>query len=461
VPYSIRKLLDAFGPAPPRHTSSLELGDLNDGKIIKLPDDLKAKLALIGDPAGEDRSKQDFALLCEMTKHIKKDRNLYATFAASPRGQDALTRKNGHFDDYMRRTLAAVRGAKANELTKVTIADRSDFELAASAENWRDYFFTGDELDRTPLEFVVDRLIPEQGITGFGGLSGTAKTYIMMSIAKRILTGGFLWDRFKTNQYKVLYLIPESASGPFYERMVRLRIPTNKESFLVRTLSHGPTLPLSSEVMKGAVKGRVVFLDTLIRFMDGKVEQAATDMAMLGDSLLSLLRCGAVGVVFAHHAIKSQDNELTLENAFRGSGDIGAILSAAHAVAQLDPDKSKTLIQVQCVKARDFDARLPFQLQGKPYINRSGDFKLVKLPGECHSIQGEKRVVRNETAEAEITKIMRLLRQGKSQRDIEGQLGVSHNSDAYKEARKRFKAKEGRDSKTSKNDEDLGDISSK
>jgi len=328
----------------------------------------------------------------------------------------------------------------SDELVSITSEDDDSV-------NWRKQFSTGDELDRTPLDFVVERMIPEQGITGFGGLSGTAKTYIMMSIAKRILTGGMLWGRFKANQYKVLYLIPESASAPFYHRMKRMRIPTSTESFLVRTLSHGPTLPLSGEAMKAAVSGRVVFLDTLIRFMEGKVEQESTDMAKLGDLLLSLLRAGAVAVVFAHHSVKSQDKafDLTLENAFRGSGDIGAILSAAHAVAQLDADKSKTLIQMQCVKARDFDAMLPFQLQGKPHIDRTGDFKLIKTPGQCASIRGEKQSVRNQQKLAEVTKIIKLLEQGKSQREIESQLGISHNSPAYKDAKNRFKAKNDED----------------
>jgi hypothetical protein len=348
-----------------------------------------------------------------------------------------------HEDDNLP-TLESVNIATSNEL--LSIAE------AADATNWRKFFFTGDELDRTPLDFAVERMIPEQGITGFGGLSGTAKTYIMMSIAKRLLTGGMLWGRFKTNQYKVLYLIPESASSPFYDRMKRMRIPTNTESFLVRTLSNSPTLPLSGEAMRAAVNGRVVFLDTLIRFMDGKVEQESTDMAKLGDLLLSLLRVGAVAVVFAHHAIKKQgDNELTLENAFRGSGDIGAILSAAHAVAQLDSDKSKTLIQVQCVKARDFDARLPFQLQGTPYINQTGDFKMTKLPGHTSSVRREKQVVRDETQEAEITNIVRLMEQKNSQRDIEEKLGISHNNPSYKEARKRLNSKKG---ETHENDED-------
>jgi hypothetical protein len=168
-------------------------------------------------------------------------------------------------------------------------------------------------------------------------------------------------------------------------------------------------------------------------------------MAMLGELLLGLIRAGAVAVVVAHHAVKSQGQELTLENCFRGSGDIGAILSAGHGVAQLDFDKSKTLIQVQCVKARDFDSLLPFQLQGKPHIDRTADFVMVKAPGACGDIQGEKQGVRLQKKQDEIRRIEGLLGQGKSQREIESSLGISHNSPAYKEAKRRWKAKRDED----------------
>jgi len=93
-----------------------------------------------------------------------------------------------------------------------------------------------------------------------------------------------------------------------------------------------------------------------------------------GELLFGLLKAGAVAVNFAHHSTKNSRNELTmdLENVFRGSGDIGAILSAGHGIRMLDA--SKTLIQVECVKARDFEPSKPFQLEGRPWIDREGDF---------------------------------------------------------------------------------------
>ncbi|HET9284272.1 MAG TPA: AAA family ATPase [Candidatus Angelobacter sp.] len=257
--------------------------------------------------------------------------------------------------------------------------------LDFNVKGWRPHFKTRSQLNQNPLKYVAHRLMPVEGVTGWGGLSGHGKTYLMMSMAKTILTGGLLWGRFRTDQYPVLYLVPESGDSSFHHRMKLLGIP-DTPNFLVRTMSQGATLSLASDVMLEAAKGRVIFLDTLPRFTEGRDEQQARDMAALGELLFGLLQAGAVAVNFAHHSPKSSRNELTmdLENVFRGSGDIGAILSAGHGVRMLDV--SKTLIQVENVKARDFEPLKPFQLEGRPWIDREGTFHMVKTPGTCSTL---------------------------------------------------------------------------
>ena len=74
---------------------------------------------------------------------------------------------------------------------------------------------------------------------------------------------------------------------------------------------------------------------------------------------------------------------MTLENIMRGSGDIGAMLSTAWGVRQLDADTN--LVHVENVKARDFSPPKPFRIQGRPHIDESGNFKVVAQPGEAGS----------------------------------------------------------------------------
>jgi hypothetical protein len=49
-------------------------------------------------------------------------------------------------------------------------------------------------------------------------------------------------------------------------------------------------------------------------------------------------------------------------------------------------DVNKTLIQVENVKARDFEPFQPFQLEGRPWIDREGNFHMVKAPGTCSTL---------------------------------------------------------------------------
>ncbi len=110
------------------------------------------------------------------------------------------------------------------------------------------------------------------------------------------------------------------------------------------------------------------------------------------------VQAGAVAIVFAHHS-KNARNELVmdLENVFRGSGDIGANLDAAHAVRVID-DKKVTL-QFQCVKPRDFEPCEPFQITARPHIDQSHDLLMTKDPGLCGDLAKEKKTKgQNETA---------------------------------------------------------------
>lgn len=296
---------------------------------------------------------------------------------------------------------------------------------AATRESWRGSFRRRSELDSSPMSYVIERLIPEEGVTGIGGLSGHSKTWLMMSMAKTICRGGFLWGQFEVKKQRpVLYLTPEVGDRSFYHRMKLLDIP-DTEKFLVRTMTQGVTSLGNPDVLDAA-KGRVVFLDTLVRFTEGKDEQQARDMSVLGDNLFWLLKVGAVAVVFAHHSPKNarHEDEMTLENAFRGSGDIGAIVSAAHGVRMIDNDR--TLVQVECVKARDFKPLKPFQLEGRPWITREHDFRMVKKPGECSSLADARHERANDALAGKILEVIQK-HPGMSGSKIVKTLGANRN----------------------------------
>lgn len=149
---------------------------------------------------------------------------------------------------------------------------------------WLDDFETIDEMTDEELEFIVDRMLPMDGITGIGAYSNEGKTWVMMSMAKAVRSGEKWLGFFATKKFPVLYLIPEAGSRSFKKRARQLRIKSGSD-FLVRTRSKGSTLPLLSKSVLAAAKGRVVFLDTFVRWLDGKDEKDATQIAQLNDDV--------------------------------------------------------------------------------------------------------------------------------------------------------------------------------
>src|SRR5229473_3213411 len=50
-------------------------------------------------------------------------------------------------------------------------------------------------------------------------------------------------------------------------------------------------------------------------------------------------------------------------------------------------------IRVQCVKARDFEPVKPFHIQGRPFINETGNFGMVAEPGRGKEQDGVEKLV--------------------------------------------------------------------
>jgi hypothetical protein len=139
----------------------------------------------------------------------------------------------------------------------------------------------------------------------------------------------------------------------------------------------------------------LVVLDTAIRFQSGDENSSTEQSQGLGASVFNLMNHGAASVVCMHHRAKGAAlEELSLENALRGSGDFGAMSDCVWAIEHArmsgkgKPDEksgyvkeSQTLtrLYMECVKPRDMEPADPFVIQGRPYIDQYGDFRLVTL----------------------------------------------------------------------------------
>jgi hypothetical protein len=287
---------------------------------------------------------------------------------------------------------------------------------------WPALFHSYEEaITAPPLTFAIEGFLQEGGITFLGGLAGHGKTLVMLNIAKALLEGHALFGhepfRVMTSK-RVLYLIPESGLGPFVHRLKVFRLLDQVKAgrLFFRTLSAKEQIELNDPRLLKAAEGADVFLDTAVRFMTGE-ENSASDHRKFADLLFNLQRVGARTVTGAHHSPKAfeKQDSLSLENAFRGSGDVGAMLATAWALRQTDFQTNRILIKN--VKPRDFEPCQPFEIEGRPWIDQTGAFKIVSLPGMARP-----RVPKLEKPELLNARLLR--GQGLELADIAAQVGV-------------------------------------
>jgi hypothetical protein len=246
-------------------------------------------------------------------------------------------------------------------------------------------------------------------------------------MTQSLLAGTPLFGYFKVLQpaRRVLYLTPEIMLGSFRVRAEKFGLGEfiKNGQLIVRTLSAYPMLPLWDPAVLLSAQGADVFLDTAIRFMEGDESSSTDNDRGLATGVFRLLQSGARSVTAAHHSAKAFEKAsyMALENVLRGTGDIGATASTAWGMRMLDA--TRTRIQVECLKARDFEPSPPFQLDGKPHIDDGKGFQMSLRPGQCGSLSeyvSEKKGGRPrspEKAERQ-TQLVAWIKEGKTEDDI-------------------------------------------
>lgn len=309
-----------------------------------------------------------------------------------------LAKAGNRYGEESYRHIAGQLGITYDELL-AEIAKHKNGKPAAVIVPWQELFRTLSQLESGPIQMLIEGFMP-WGITGIGSLSGVAKTWFGLSLSKALTLGKpFLGVYHVPQTHNVLYLIPEMGDRSFRNRAEKMGLPMNETHdpyFRCTTVKNGRIL-LTDSSLQTCIKETkpVVFLDTLVRFNAASDENSAQqNTKLLANALFDFQTWGSPGVIFMHHSPKyaGTAESMNLENAFRGTGDLGAMCDAAYALGHdkrkkdngkdwdeeyLDESKRLTRALVKCVKPRDFEGPEAFLIQGRPYIDERGDFAVV------------------------------------------------------------------------------------
>jgi len=217
-------------------------------------------------------------------------------------------------------------------------------------------------------------------------------------------------------------------------------LPFVGSKLFLRTLQSEHVELTDKRILKAA-EGADVFLDTAVRFMEGD-ENAVKEQRVFSQNLFRLLDAKARTVTGLHHAPKNFADQtfLSLENCLRGSSELGAMLSAAWGVRKVSDDPQRTTLYIQNIKARDFEPCSALVLEGRPHIDKDGDFRMVREPGMAGDVRdylGKSKAGRPSTVEGKREGMREMLKQGLKYGEIAKALDCSWD------AVKRFARAEG------------------
>jgi hypothetical protein len=238
-----------------------------------------------------------------------------------------------------------------------------------------------------PLRALIERFLWADVANVIGGLATHGKTLILLATVKALLSGKPLFSHFRVVEPldRVIYLIPECARSPFLHRAKLFGLEPYLEDgrLLVRTLTKGPLVDLDDARLLRHVRDAAVHIDTAVRFIAGDESSASDTSQNFATDIFGLLSAGAACVQIAQHSPKSfaKDNYVSLENVLRGSGDFGALIGSGFGLRQVDAIQN--IIHLEDIKARDSEPSPPFQIIGRPWIDKEGDFRIHREPGQC------------------------------------------------------------------------------
>lgn len=211
-------------------------------------------------------------------------------------------------------------------------------------------------------KWVVERLVPLEGITIISAAPASYKTWLLLKMAISISQGVSLFGQFKCKQSNVLIIDEENHMRLLKDRM---NILGAKNDLNIHFMSQKGFMVSSKEIFEIVIdlcKERnigVVFIDSLVRINEAD-ENSASEMSKVFRDIKKFCLSG-ITVVVTHHDRKEGRQKLSAQKKLRGSGDIQASVDCHLAITRDANNRNR--ITIEQAKLRDEPEIEPFTLE--------------------------------------------------------------------------------------------------
>lgn len=201
-------------------------------------------------------------------------------------------------------------------------------------------------------QWLVNRMIPKDGITCLGGLPATMKSYFSNYLALCIAEGKPVFGMYATEPVNILFIDKENKLARIKDRFLRLNISTevSKRIFFLNSnflIDNEHDLAAVCAFIKDH-EIKLTFIDTLIR-VHNRNENEASEINKVFIAFKEMMLSGS-GICFLHHFNKrgAFGASIDVRDQLRGSGDILAMVDSFIALS-----KKENFIEVEQAKSRD------------------------------------------------------------------------------------------------------------
>ena len=334
--------------------------EFGEGKIIpksKLPDKVRELLSEAGGSShGGDYSRQDSAVITSMLSAGFSPEDIYATFAASKRGKHAAERKEGHLEDYVKRTIEKAAGYLKSKapLDKVSV----NFARTRNTQPGAGLVISmGHQVEVEKPKWLWPGYIPAGKLTILAGDPGMGKSTIVLDILSRISKGTFLpsGNRGVTGM-SLICSAEDSAEDTIVPRLIAADANLEKIGIIREVRDDADddetrflSLPRDLELLRETLveKGcRVLVIDPLNAFLEkGTDTYKDQDMRRVLHPLEAIAEESGTAILVVAHLTKKEDTGAL----YRIGGSIGFIGAARSvlSVSRLEDD-TRVLYSLKC-----------------------------------------------------------------------------------------------------------------